>query len=116
MFLLQHLRSGLEAFVLEQALDELAARIVVGAGGDGERVAREQGLRLDVDEQRGNVDKLARGVDVSLLEIVRVGEELRGDARDRDVVDVDVLLANQVKQQVERTVIDPSDSDGERRL
>jgi len=37
---------------------------------------------------------------------------LRGDGCDRDVVDVDVLLADEVKQQVERPFIDVGDRDG----
>ena len=36
--------------------------------------------------------------------------------RDRDVVDVDVLLADEVEQQVERAVVHRADADGERRF
>ena len=50
------------------------------------------------------------------LKLMRVLEELRGDARDGDVVDVDVLLADEVEQKVERAVVDLADGDGERRL
>jgi hypothetical protein len=38
--------------------------------------------------------------------LVDVGEKLRGDFGDGDVVDVDVLLADEVEQQVERAVVD----------
>ena len=66
-----------------------------------------------MDEQRGHVDELAGGVDVGLLEVVGVVEELAGDAGDGDVVDVDVLLADEVEQEVERAVVDLAYGDGE---
>ena len=47
------------------------------------------------------------------LQVVRVLEELRGDARDGDVVDVDVLLADEVEQEVEGAVVDLAYGDGE---
>ena len=43
--------------------------------------------------------------------MVHVGQKLRGDFGDGDVVDVDVLLADQVEQQVERAVVDLADED-----
>jgi len=58
-----------------------------------------------VDQQRGRVDKLAGHVHVGGLELVHVGQKLRRDLGDGNVVDVDVLLADQVQQQVERAVI-----------
>src|SRR5258708_10464335 len=41
---------------------------------------------------------------------------MAGDSRNRDVVDVNVLLANQVEQQVERAFIDAADADGKREV
>ena len=66
-----------------------------------------------MDEQRGDVDELAGGVDVGVLEVVGVLEELGGDAGDGDVVDVDVLLADEVEQEVEGAVVDLADGDAE---
>ena len=51
-----------------------------------------QHLALDMDEQRGDVDELAGGVNVCLFQVVRVLEKLRGDGGDGDVVDVDVQM------------------------
>ncbi len=116
LFLQQHLRGGLEALVLEQALDQFAAGVFGVGAGDVGRIARQQRLRLDVDEQRGHVDELAGGVDVGLLELVAVVEKLRGEQRDGDVVDVDILLADEVEQEIERAVVDLADGDGEGRL
>src|SRR6201996_1505274 len=113
LLLVEHLGGGFEALVLEEALDEFAARVFgvteVELGG----VAWEKHAGLDVDEQRGGVDELAGGVDVGLLQVARVLEELGGDARHRDVVDVDVLLADEVEQEVEGAVVDQADGDGE---
>src|SRR5271157_2976999 len=39
---------------------------------------------------------------------------LLGDFGDRDVVDIDVLLADEVEQQIERAVVHCTDDDGER--
>ncbi len=102
--------------MLQEALDEFAAGVFGFAAQDVGGVAREQGLRLDVDEERGHVDELAGCVDVDLLEVVGVLEELAGDAGDGDVVDVDVLLADEVEQKVERAVVDLAYGDGERGL
>ncbi len=117
LLLTEHLRGGLEALVLEETLDELAARVFgVAQVAELLGVAREEHAGLDVDEQRGGVDELAGGVDVGLLEVARVLEELRGDARHGDVVDVDVLLADEVEQEIEGTVVDQANGDGEGRL
>ena len=105
LLLLQHLGGVLEALMLQQPLDQLAARVLGGLFGAGGG-ARQQHLALDVDEQRGGVDKLAGHVHVAGLELVDVGQKLGRDLGDGNVVDVDVLLADQVQQQVERTVVD----------
>ena len=116
LLLHQHLRRGLEALVLEQPLHQLAPRVFGVAAEDVAGIARQQRLRLDVNQQRGHVDELARRVHVGLLQLMRVVEKLAGDARNRNVVDVDVLLADQVEQQIERPVVDLAHGDRERRL
>ena len=44
---------------------------------------------------------------------MRIVEKLCGDAGDGNVVDVDVLLADEVKQKIERAVIDLANGDRE---
>src|SRR6185437_10607258 len=44
------------------------------------------------------------------------GQKLRRDLRNGNVVDIDVLLADQVQQQVERAVVNLPHEYGERRL
>ncbi len=102
--MLQHLRRVLEALVLQQPLHQFAPRIFRSIFGPRGR-ARQQHLALDVDQQRGRVDKLARHIHIARLQLVHIGQKLRRDLANRNVVDVDVLLANQVQQQVERPVI-----------
>ena len=116
LFLEEHLGGGLEALVLEETLDQFAARVFGVAADDVAGIARKEGLRLDVDQERGHVDELAGGVDVDLLEVLGVVEKLAGDAGDGNVVDVDVLLADEVEQKIERAVVDLADGDGEGRL
>ncbi len=101
--------------MLEKAIDELAARIF-GRLFRADGCARQQHLALDMNEQRRGVDKVAGHIHVAGAEMIDVGQELRGDFGDGNVVDVDVLLANEVKQQVERTIVDLTDENGEGRL
>ena len=115
LLFLEHLGGVFEALVLEEALDQFAARVFGLLLGPGGR-ARQQHLALDVDEQRGGVDELAGHIHVGGAQLVDVGQELRRDFGDGDVVDVDVLLADQVEQQVERAVVDLADDDREGRL
>ncbi len=111
----QHLRGVLEALVLEQPLDQFAARIFGGVVGPGGR-ARQEHFALDVDEQRGGVDEIAGHIHVAGAELVDVGQKLRRDFGDGDVVDIDVLLADEVEQQIERAVVNLVHEDGKRRL
>jgi len=69
-----------------------------------------------VDQQRCGVDKLSRYIDIGGLELVYISQKLGGDLSDRNVVDIDVLLADQVQQQVEGSVVNQSHADGKGRL
>src|ERR1019366_2855985 len=115
LFLQEHLRRGFELFVLEQAVDEFVARVFQRVGGS-ERIARQQHLRLDVNQHRSHVNELGGDVHVEVANALDIGEVLRGDPGDGNVVDVDVLLADQVEQQVERALVDFAEFDGEREI
>jgi len=81
--------------ILEQAPDQFRARIfprfIV-------LVPRQQKLRLDAQQASRHLEVLGGLVDRQRLD---PRQELFGDARDRDVVDVDLLVADQRQQQVE---------------
>jgi hypothetical protein len=57
---------------------------------------------LDLDEHRRHQQVLAGQLEVVLADLVDVGQVLARHAGQRDVEDVEVLLADQVQQQVQR--------------
>jgi segregation and condensation protein A len=69
-----------------------------------EHVARQQRSRFDVDQRRRHHQELSGDVEVQLLHQIDVLDVLRGDKRDGNVVDVDLVLLDQMQQQVERTL------------
>jgi hypothetical protein len=86
--------------VLEQAAHQIGPRVVLVLAA----AAREEHLRLDTHQDRGHLEELAGALELEPLGAADRDEELLGDLGDRDVEDVDVLLADQVQQQVERAV------------
>ena len=103
--IVQQLGGGLEFLVLEQPPDQRIARIflVVGIAGGG-LGPRQQHPALDVDQRRRHHQELAGDVEVELLHQVEVLEVLLGDQRDRDVVDVHLVLLDQMNEQIERAL------------
>ena len=103
--LVQQLGRRLELLVLEQPADERVARIFLLAFDAGRRLRpRQQHLRLDVNQRRRHHEELAGDVEVQLLHQLDGVEILLRDERDRNVVDVDLVLLDQVEQQVERAL------------
>ena len=84
-------------------MHQLVARVLLF--GTGERVGRKQHFRFDVDQRRGHVDEVGRDVDIELFELVEVIEILLGDFGDGNVVDVHLLLADQIEQEIERAFV-----------
>ena len=101
---MEQLRGALEFFVLDQAVHQVGARVFQFLGA-GQRIGRQEHLRFDVDERRGHVNEVGRDVHVELLELVEIVEILARDLGDRDVVDVDFLLLDQIEQEIERAVV-----------
>jgi hypothetical protein len=94
----------LEFLVLEQPADQRVARVFLRfafhAGG-GFR-PRQQHLRLDVDQSSRHDEEVAGDVEIELLHQRDGLEILRRDQRDRDVVDVQLVLPDEMQQQIER--------------
>ena len=111
LLFVEHLRGVLVFLVLEKAVDQLVARVFLPFGA-GQRVGRQQHLRLDVNQHRGHIDELGRNVYIQFAELFDVCEVLAGDLGDRDIVDIDVLFADEVEQQVERAFVDIAHADG----
>jgi len=55
-----------------------------------------------------------RQLEVHVLEEIEIGEILAGDLRDRDVVDVEVVLLDEEKKEVERPLEDVERCDVDR--
>ena len=101
--LVEQFRRGLEFLVLEQPPDQRFARILFGfAVGRRRFRSRQNRARLDVDQRRRHHQELAGDVQIQLLHQLDVGEVLLGNQRDRDVVDVHLVLLDEVNQQIER--------------
>ncbi len=103
--MLQHFGGVLEALVFEQPVHQLLARIFFGRDLVQLRIFGQQHARLDVDQRRGHVDELGAQLDVQFHGALHVFQILLRDGGNGDVVDVDLLFANQVEQQVERTIV-----------
>jgi hypothetical protein len=66
------------------------------------RAHRQEHARLDAGERRGHLEVLGGDVEVQHLHRVDVLEVLLGDEPDGDVDDVELVLADQVQEQLER--------------
>ena len=100
-------RSGvLILFIFQQALHQHVARLGGRQLGDVvlnlDALARQQALRLDLQQRAGNQQEIAGDVQVKILHAAHFGQVLVGDLRDIDGADVNLLAADQVQQQIER--------------
>ena len=93
----------LELAVLEELLDQFAARVGLGILVDV-RIGRQQHPALDLHQRRGHDQEVAGELDVELVETLEMLEELVGDRRDGDVENVHLVLLDEVEEQVERAV------------
>ena len=98
----QLLRRELDLFVLQQAACQFHARVFLL--GRCARRPWQQHPRLDLDQQRRHQQVLGCKLEPVVVHHVDVLEILARQLRHRDVEHVQVLLANQVEQQVERTL------------
>lgn len=97
----------LEFLVLDELPDQVPARILlVGVLLGRLDVLGQHHPALDVAEIRGHHEELAGEPDVEQLEGVQIGHVLLRDPLDRDVVDVDLLLLDEVEEQVHRSLED----------
>ena len=85
-------------FILEQTAHEFGPRIFVLRLP----MPRQEHLGLDVDEPRRHLDELTGVVQILGLDPFDGRQELTCDPGNRDLEDIDVLLADEVQQQVER--------------
>ena len=94
-------RGELHLLVLDQPAHQLGAR-VLGFLAVGRLLRRQQHAGLDLDQHRRHEQVFARELEVGLADLVDIGQVLARHVGQRDVEDVEVLLADQVQQQVQR--------------
>jgi hypothetical protein len=94
-------RHFLEALVFLQAPDQLRARVVLVLDF---RLARQQHPRLDLGEHRRHHQVFGSQFETQCPHHGDVVDVLAGDLGDVDQQDVEVAAADQVEQQVERTL------------
>src|SRR5581483_5694860 len=58
-----------------------------------------------MNQDRGHVDKLRRDIHIQFAQLLHITQVLGSDLRNRNVVDVNVLLADEVEQQVQRALV-----------
>jgi hypothetical protein len=103
---LRHLgqsRSGqLHLLVFQQSAHQFGAW-VLGFLPFSDLFGRQQHARLDLDEHGGHQEIFGSQFQVAAADFVHVAEVLAGDPRHRNVEDVEVLLADEIQQQIQRT-------------
>src|SRR5437773_6061666 len=100
-------RGFLELFVFDQLPNQFPARIVLLRFFLGWLlIDRKQAAALDVKKVRRHDNEFAGHVDVQFLEGLQILEVLPGDALDGDVVNVELIALDQIKQQIERALED----------
>jgi len=88
-------------------LNQLPARIDVLLGGrflGGLLFFGQQEAALDVHEGRGHHEKLARDLEFQLFHASEHGQILGQHFLHRDVVNIDLVLADEKQQQIERSL------------
>ena len=100
----------LELLVLDELVDQFPARVdllLVAAGRiDGLLVLGQQHPAFDLHERGGHDEELAGQLELEVAHGVERVEVLLGDLHDRDVVDIQFVLADQEQQQVQRSFED----------
>ena len=94
----------LELLVFDQLPNQIPARIIlVRIFLRRLLIDRKQAAALQVNQIRRHDDEFARDIDVQFLECLEIFEVLAGDPFERDLVNVDLVPLDQIKQQIERT-------------
>ena len=99
--LVEALRGELHALVLEQPAYEFGTR-VLGVFSAVGLAHGQQHARLDLDQQRGHQQIFGRQLEILGANLIDVRQILQRQRRHRDIEHVEMLLANQIEQQVER--------------
>src|SRR5262249_41249331 len=72
-------------------------------------ISRQQHFGLDMDEQRSHVDEFGSDIYIQGMDPLDVSQVLGCDIGNRDVINVDFLLANDVQKQIQRPLVNITD-------
>ena len=111
LFGLEDLQAGggvLEFFVFDELADEFPARVFAFLLAFHRHllVHGQQFAALDIHERRGHDKEFAGDLQIELAHEVNVFDELRGEPREVDLINVHLLLFDEVKEQIERAFED----------
>ena len=104
-------RGGLlDALILDELLHEGPSWVLAFLGGRdflfGPAFDREEHAALDIHQRGRHDEEVAGEFEIVLLLRAQDLEILLGDLLDRDIVDIDLVLADQEEQQVQRAFED----------
>ncbi len=111
LFGLEHLQACggvLELFVFDKLADQFPARVcaLLFAFHRHLLVHGQQFAALDVHERRSHDEEFAGDLQIELAHEVNVFDELRGEPREVDLINVHLLLFDEVEEQIERAFED----------
>jgi hypothetical protein len=98
---LEKKRSLLVLLVLQKLQDELESWIFELFLFLFREINGQELARLDLHEPGSDHEKLPASVWIETAEDLNVGQELLGDAPDRDIEDIDLILLDEVQEEVQ---------------
>ena len=101
--------------MLEQPVHQFAAWIFLLLGRR-HRIPRQQHLRLDMNQNGGHVNKFRGYVHVEIANLLDISQILGSNLRNGNVVDVYVLFANQVEQQIQGPFVNVGNGNCKRKV
>ena len=96
-------RESFHALIFDELADQHVLRVFFVLVSRLRRLRQEQ-PRFNLQERRCHDEELASIIDIEAIELPDVFIELVRNRHNRDVVDVDLVLFDQVQEQVERTL------------
>ena len=94
--MLDELQAGIEG--IERAVATAVSLTIYRGGRGGDRSG------LDLHQGRGHDEKIARIVDIDVVEFLEKDQELLGNRGDGDIENIHLCPADEVQQQIQRTV------------
>jgi len=91
--------------MLDEPVYQFFPGVLLGRDPVEFRVPGKKRPGFDMDEGRRHVNEFGPKLHVEFHRLLNIVEILRRDGSDGNVVDIDLLLADKVEQQVKRTLV-----------